>query len=144
MPVDPLVPGAKGSMAHSLWSTSWEAGAPASFEADSEEHTHQMGGFSCAIFRRTTRTLAVAWVPVPSWCKIADILGNAVTFLRSTLRAPTYTLFCFQGTPPLFSPKCEKVEMLDVHGLKSEAPNYRALMPIACGWLKPSFAIAIW
>jgi hypothetical protein len=41
--------------------------------------------------------------------------------------------------PPLFSPKCEKVEMLDVHGLKPGTPNYRALRPVACSGLKPSF-----
>lgn len=47
MPVPASMPSAKGSMAHSLRSASWEAGTPASFEAYSEEHTHQIGGFSC-------------------------------------------------------------------------------------------------
>jgi hypothetical protein len=124
-------------MAHTLRSASWEAGTPASFEAYSEEHTHQIGGFSCAIFCRTTLALAVEWLPVPSLRKIADTLGNAVTFLRSTLRATTPTLFSFQGTRGIFSQRREKVEMHEKQGLKPETPNLCHLSGEACGELKP-------
>jgi hypothetical protein len=46
MPVPAFMPCTKGRMAHSLWLASWKTGTPASFEAYSEEYTHQRGGFS--------------------------------------------------------------------------------------------------
>jgi hypothetical protein len=137
MPVPASMPGAKGSMAHTLRSASWEAGTPASFEASSEEHTHQIGGFSCAIFCRTTLPKAVEWLPVPSLRNRADTLGNAVTFVRSTLRATTPTLFRFQGIRGIFSQRSKKVERHEKQGLKPETPNLCHLSGEACGGLKP-------
>ena len=58
----------------------------------------RLEAFPALFFCRTTRTLAVDWLPVPSLCQIADTVVNAVTFLRSSLHATTRTLFSFQGT----------------------------------------------
>jgi hypothetical protein len=47
MPVADFMPSAKGRMAHNLQLASWKRATPASFDAYSEEYTHQSGGFSC-------------------------------------------------------------------------------------------------
>ena len=50
MPVLASMPGAKGRMAHNLRLASWEAGTPASFEAQSLGTYPQGGGFSWRYF----------------------------------------------------------------------------------------------
>ena len=50
MPVGPLMPHEKGSMAHDLRLASWRRPTPASFDALPWERTHRGGGFSWCYF----------------------------------------------------------------------------------------------
>jgi hypothetical protein len=88
----------------------------------------RLEAFPALFFWSTTLPKAVEWLPVPSLCKKADTVANAVTFLHIALRDATRTLFSSQSTPLLFFLSEQHVEMLPArveanitlpHGLKS-------------------------
>ena len=94
---------------------------------------NQAGGFSCAMLSDATRTLAVEWLPVPSSIKIADTVGNAVTFLRLALRQTTRTLFSSQGTVDIFSHRRPKVETARVETVRETRLTTAIESGMACG-----------
>jgi hypothetical protein len=94
---------------------------------------NQAGGFSCAILSDATLPKAVDWVPVPSSIKIADTVGNAVTFLRLALRQTTRTLFSFQGTVDRFSHRRPKVETARVETMRETRLTTATGSGVACG-----------
>jgi hypothetical protein len=125
MPVGPLMPCAKGRMAHNLRLASWRRPTPASFDACPGEYTHQGGGFSLCYFSTLLHFLkpyilmSRAFAQQIAWY----IWNNAVAFLPQALRLGTRTLFSFQGAIALFYPRESKPEM---QGLKPtrNPPNH--------------------
>jgi hypothetical protein len=94
----------------------------------------RLEAFPTLFFCRTTLPKAVDWVPVPSLRKIAHTVMNAVAFLPQVLCLGTRTLFSFQGTTDIFSPRRRKVE---IQRLKPYTPHHCHLSGMACGGLKP-------
>ena len=89
--------------------------------------------FPGAIVSYTTLPKPVEWLPVASLCQIADTVGNAVTFLHSTLRAATHTLFSWQGTTHLFLQRCQKVETAWVTTVRETRLTTAIGNGVACG-----------
>ncbi len=82
-------------------------------------------------------------IPVPSLRKIADTVGNAVTFLRLALCQTTLTLFSSQGTTSIFCQRRAKVERQSEQRLYPRTPNHGLLRGEACGGLKPFDVILV-
>jgi hypothetical protein len=137
MPVGYSMPYTKGRMAHSLRLASWELPTPVTFVALSE-HIRGVGGFSCLrAFRETQHFLK----PYIRWCRafVAILKHGSVLTQGTDLPWNLQALFCFQGTPEVFSHKEEKAEMQWLKPKKPASP-----LGLEAPWLAAGSVLSSW